>query len=70
MEEKYVSLKDAARKLGVTRPSLYHYIDVLKLEKKRFPLDRQTYLKLSDFEQIKTLKEQVAQRKETSESAA
>jgi predicted DNA-binding transcriptional regulator AlpA len=62
MAEKYISLKEAAERLKVTRPSLYHYIDVLKLEKKRFPLDRQTYLKMSDFEQIKTLREQMAER--------
>lgn len=62
MEEKYISLKEAAERLKVTRPSLYHYIEVLKLEKKRFPLDRQTYLKMSDFERIKTLREQVAER--------
>jgi predicted DNA-binding transcriptional regulator AlpA len=62
MDEKYISLKEAAERLKVTRPSLYHYIDVLKLEKKRFPLDRQTYLKMSDFEQIKTLREQAAER--------
>jgi len=62
MEEKYISMKDAAERLNVKRPSLYHYVEVLKLEKHRFPLDRQTYLKMSDFEQIRKLKEQAAQR--------
>jgi len=67
-EEKYISLKEAAEKLGVARPSLYHYIDVLKLEKKRFLLDRQTYLKLSDFKRIQILKEQAARRSEPTET--
>jgi predicted DNA-binding transcriptional regulator AlpA len=62
MEEKYISMKDAAEKLNVKRPSLYHYVEVLKLEKHRFPLDRQTYLKMSDFEQIRTLREAIARR--------
>ncbi len=70
MEEKYISMKDAAESLGVKRPSLYHYVEVLKLEKHRFPLDRQTYLKLSDFEKIRILKEQAAQRSETIDHAA
>lgn len=70
MDEKYISMKDAAENLGVKRPSLYHYVEVLKLEKHRFPLDRQTYLKMSDYEKIRTLKEQAAQRSETSEHAA
>lgn len=62
MDEKYISLKDASERLKIARPTLHHYIDVLKLEKKRFPLDRQAYLKMSDFEQIKTLREQMAER--------
>jgi DNA-binding transcriptional MerR regulator len=64
MEEKYVSLKEAAERLKVTRPSLHYYIDALQLKKHRFPLDRQRYLSLTDFERIKTLKEQAAQRNE------
>jgi hypothetical protein len=62
MEEKYISMKEAAKQLKVQRPSLYHYVEVLKLEKKRFPLDRQTYLKMSDFEKIKKLRDEAAQR--------
>lgn len=64
MDEEYISLKDAAKRLGVTRPSLHYYIDTLQLEKHRFPLDRQRYLSFSDFEKIRGLKEQVVQRNE------
>ena len=62
MEKKYISMKDAAERLNVKRPSLYHYVEVLKLEKHRFPLDRQTYLEMSDFEKIRKLREEAAQR--------
>ena len=64
MDGEYISLKDAAERLGVTRPSLHYYIDTLQLEKYRFPLDRQRYLRFSDFEKIRSLKEGVTQRNE------
>jgi hypothetical protein len=64
MDECYISMKDASELLGVKRPSLYHYVDVLKLERHRFKLDRQTYLTIADFEKIKKLKEQAAKRKD------
>ena len=63
MDEAYISVKDAAERLGVKRPSLYHYVKVLKLETQRFELDRQTYLKMTDFERIRTLREDAARRK-------
>jgi biotin operon repressor len=66
-EEKYISLKDAAEKLGMKRPSLHYYIDHLKMEKKQFPLDRERYITLSDFERIKQLREEAAARKSVSE---
>lgn len=62
MEEEYISMKDAAEQLKVKRPSLYHYVEVLELKTHRFKLDRQTYLTMSDFEQIKKLREEAAKR--------
>jgi len=61
-EKKYISMKDAAERLKVKRPSLYHYVKVLELQTHRFKLDRETYLELSDFEQIKKLREEAEQR--------
>jgi hypothetical protein len=55
-------MRDASDKLVVKRSTLYHYIHALKLETFRFPLDRQSYLRLSDFEKIRALKEQAATR--------
>lgn len=59
---QYITMDEAATKLGVTRATLYYYIRSLKLEKHKFPLDKRVYLSLSDFEQIKTLKDQAAER--------
>jgi len=61
-ERKYISMKDAAEQLGVKRPSLYHYVTVLSLKTHRFQLDRNTYLEMSDFERIKTLRNEAEQR--------
>lgn len=61
-EQEYISMEDAAERLGVTRTALYYYIRTLKLEKKKFELDKHIYLKVSDFERIKTLKEDAAKR--------
>jgi hypothetical protein len=63
-EERYISMEEAAKRLNVTRTALYYYIRTLKLEKKRFELDKRTYLKMSDFERIKKLREEAAQRAE------
>lgn len=61
----YITLDDAAMLLGVKRPTLYYYIKTLKLETKKFQLDRRAYLKQADFEMIKLLKEQAAEKGET-----
>jgi len=65
-EERYISLQDAATQLGVERPAMYYYIRTLKLEKKKFELDKQVYLKVSDFERIKKLRDEKALRDEAS----
>lgn len=67
-EAKYISLKDAAERLGMTRPSLHYYIDRLHMEKKQFEMDREKYITLADFERIKRLREEAAARKGVSAS--
>jgi len=66
MEQEYISMEDAAERLKVTRTALYYYIRTLKLEKKKFELDKRVYLKVSDFERIRKLKEEAAKRNEPS----
>lgn len=73
MKEEYISMKEAAEQLGVKRPSLYHYVEVLKLETHRFQLDRETYLSQGDFEKIQVLRDEKEHRKarlKKSDSAA
>lgn len=69
MPQDYIALEDAATQLKVTRATLYYYTKTLKLQTKKFPLDRRAYLLVSDFEQIKSLKEQAAGREENSKEA-
>lgn len=66
MEQEYISMEEAAEQLKVTRTALYYYIRTLKLEKKKFELDKRVYLKVSDFERIRKLKEEAAKRNEPS----
>ncbi len=62
MKEQYISLKEATAKLGVARGTLRYYLDHLEIEKKRFPLDRRSYIKLEDFERIRTYKQEALDR--------
>jgi predicted transcriptional regulator len=66
--EEYVDLDEAAKNLGVTKGTLHYYIRTLKINTKKFPLDRRAYMLLSDFETIRTLKER-ANRGKTREAA-
>jgi predicted DNA-binding transcriptional regulator AlpA len=59
---EYISLDEAAEVIGVTKPSLYYYVRILNIEKKKFPLDRKVYIKWEDFEKIKKLKDEAVNR--------
>ena len=63
-DRQYITMDDAATRLGVKRATLYYYIRSLKLETRKFPLDKRVYLALTDFERIKTLKDQAAERQQ------
>lgn len=72
MPQGYISVDDAATQLKVARATLYYYMKTLKFQTQKFPLDRKAYLRMEDFEQIKSLKEQAAERGlgDTSDDAA
>lgn len=61
-EQQYISIKRAAEQLGISRPALYHYVKGWNLEVKRFEYDRQSYLKMADFERIQKTREEIAER--------
>ena len=67
---KYISMEDAAQKLGVKRATLYYYIKVLKLETKKFDLDKRKYLKVADFERINKLRDAATERSKKAGDAA
>lgn len=62
-EDAVISIKEAAEQLGIPRSTLDHQVKTLKMEKVRFPLDREVYIKTDDFEQIKQLRERAQARK-------
>lgn len=55
-EDQFIALDDVAEQLKVTKGTLYYYIKTLKIETKKFPLDRRAYMPTADFEKIKGLK--------------
>ncbi len=68
--QDHIAVEEAAKAIGVTKSTLYYYIRALKLETERFPLDRNAYLTVEDFEKIKTLKDQARSRSAKKEQAA
>lgn len=61
--QQYITQEEATKQLGVTRATLYYYMKTLNIEKKKFPLDRHVYLRSSDFEKIKELREDAQERR-------
>lgn len=53
MQEEYISVSDAAKKVGLKRASLYYYIKELHIETHKFHLSKQAYLVPSDVERIR-----------------
>ncbi len=58
MEDKeYMTLDEAAAAIGIKRPSVYHYIKKLHLQRHNFAYNRHTYLARADVERIKAVRE-------------
>ena len=66
MKEKYMSLQEVAGKLGVVRGTLHYYLEQLKIVPTKFPLDRRKYILETDFEWIRRLRQEAAERSEPS----
>ena len=52
----YISVKKAGEELGVQRTTMYYYIQQLRIETQKFPLDRKTYIAITDLERIQAAK--------------
>jgi hypothetical protein len=56
-DEQFISFEEAETDLGVTRATLHYYMRALDIERKKFPLDKRAYMRVSDLERIKRHKE-------------
>lgn len=68
--DEYISITRAARELKVKCCSIDYYLRFFAMKKYKYLFDKKRYLKMSDFEQIKTLKGQADRRREAEGSAA
>ncbi len=55
-EKKYISIANAGKDLGVSRTTMYYYIEQLKIKVEKFPLDRKAYIAIADLDRIKAAK--------------
>jgi hypothetical protein len=69
-EEEYITFDDVAARLNVTKGTLYYYTKRLNIPTKKFDLDRHVYIKVSDFERIKSLKERASKQTDEPENPA
>jgi hypothetical protein len=60
---QYIAMDDAAAELGVNRSTMYYYLKPLGIETKKFPLDRHTYIALTDLERIKEARRSAAEKR-------
>ena len=56
-EKEYMTLDEAAAAVGLKRPSLYFYINKLKIKRERFEYNRHTWIARHDVERIRAAKE-------------
>ncbi len=56
-DKEYMTLDEAAKAVGIKRPTIYHYIKKLDLSRLYFPFNRHAYLSRRDVERIKDIRE-------------
>ena len=66
-EDNYIAIEDVANQLNVERATVYYYMRALKIERKKFDLDKRKYILRSDFQRIKDAKDAAASRKGNSQ---
>ena len=66
MASRYISLQEATKKLEVARGTFDYYLRHLDIKRKRFPLDKRSYIRLEDFERIMRYKEEALERNKES----
>lgn len=53
---QFISINRAGEALGVDRTTVYNYVRRLQIEMHKFPLDRKSYIAITDLERIKAAK--------------
>lgn len=56
-EPAYKTVSEAAKEIGIKRPTMYHYIKILGIETKGFKLSREKYISAEDVEKIKEVRQ-------------
>jgi predicted DNA-binding transcriptional regulator AlpA len=57
----FISIVQVSQDLGVSRTSVYYYLEQLEIGTQKFPLDKRTYISMADFERIKAAKQAAAE---------
>lgn len=52
-KEDCLTIEEAWKNLKKTKATLYNYMNILRVQRHRFPFDRKTYITKTDFERIK-----------------
>lgn len=55
--QEYLSIDEAAQVIGWNRATVFEWVKELGIEKYKFLRNRKTYLKVSDVERLKEIKE-------------
>ncbi len=63
MGTQYILIEKAAEELGVQRSTMYYYLKQLKIDPKKFPLDRRTYITNANLDDIKAAKKAAFEKK-------
>jgi hypothetical protein len=53
----YKSISEAAKEIGIKRPTMYHYINILGIKTKKFNFSREKYISAEDVERIKEVRQ-------------
>ena len=55
-EQEYITLNDAAQRVGVKKGSLYYYFKALGIKTHKFPLNKHAYIATKDVKRIQEAK--------------
>jgi hypothetical protein len=69
-DKEFLTLDEAAKAVGLKRPSLYYYLDRLKIKRHKFAYNRHTYIASKDVERIRAAKESPWKLEKGGEDAA